>query len=128
MWEGFDEPYHLAYVGFVAQHGRPPGYAEASFPAAYGAALQLLPSALGDAPRFETWRRLPPEERASRRARAQRSATGRPRSRSTSLPITSGSSLRLFYYAAAPIAWLLRHASLPQLVVGVRLFCVLLAL
>src|SRR6185295_47197 len=33
----------------------------------------------------------------------------------------------LFYYVAAPIAWLLRRAGLPALVIGLRIFCVLLA-
>jgi hypothetical protein len=127
MWEGFDEPYHLAYVGFVAQNGRPPGFEEPSIPAEYGDALELLPSALGKAPRFSDWSRLPPSERAARRARVERSATGLAGPPRYLFRNYERQQSPLFYYAAAPVAWLLRKTSLPQMVVGVRLFCVLLA-
>ena len=127
MWEGFDEPYHLGYITFVAQNGRPPGYEEPSLPAAYAEALALLPSVFGQAPSFRDWRRLPAAERASRRARAARSPTGvAPPPRYVSRNYERQQP-PLFYYAAAPVAWLLRDGSLPQLVVGMRLFCVLLA-
>ena len=67
------------------------------------------------------------EERASRRALAARSATGvAPPPRYVSRNYERQQP-PLFYYAAAPVAWLLRNTSLPEIVVGVRLFCVLVA-
>jgi hypothetical protein len=125
IWEGFDEPYHLAYVAFVAEHGRPPGYLEPSFPADYAAAVDLLPSHFSRAPDFRQWRRLPPEERASRRERDARIiAVGPPQYLSRNY---ERQQPPLFYFVAAPAARALATSGLPGLVVGMRLFCVLLA-
>ncbi len=128
IWEGFDEPFHLAYVTFVAQHGRPPGYEEPSFPIQFYRLMPLLPSRfVPGAPSFEAWRRWTPQERATRRALAGQTDSGLPARQPYAHENYERQQPPLFYYAAAPVAWLLRDASLPQLVVGLRLFCVLLA-
>src|SRR5262245_21384207 len=115
VWDGFDEPFHLAYALFVTDHGRPPGLHEPSFPADMVRAIPALPTFLGqrgaarrwrEAPSFETWRAMPPGERARRRALA---------SRFSSRPYDGENYERqqgpLFYYVAAPLAWLFRGAS-----------------
>ncbi len=126
MWEGFDEPYHLAYVVFVAQNGRPPGYTEPSFPADFGEALEDLPSHLGRAPDFRRWRQLPPQDRTLRR---QHAGGIRPGARPPRYLFRNYERQQppLFYFVAAPAARALAASGLPGLLVGLRLFCVLLA-
>ncbi len=128
-WDGFDEPFHVAYVEFVADHGRPPGFAEPSFPADYYEALPLLPSAIGHgAVDFREWRALGPDERAARRARAAAIGAGRIRGER---PYRHANYERqqppLFYYVAAPFARLLRGAGIAGLLIGLRILCVLFA-
>ena len=128
IWEGFDEPFHVAYVTFVAQNGRPPGYEEPSFPGRYHRVLRILPSWLGSGiPSFQQWQKLKPEERAARRALAGSpgSAIGSPQQYEHEN--YERQQPPLFYYVAAPVAWVLRRGSLPQLFVALRLFCVLIA-
>lgn len=128
IWEGFDEPFHVAYVTFVAQNGRPPGYEEPSFPARYHRVLRTLPSWLGNGiPSFRQWQQLKPEERAARRALAGSPASGVGSPQRYEHENYERQQPPLFYYLAAPVAWILRDGSLPQLVVGLRLLCVLIA-
>jgi hypothetical protein len=131
LWDGFDEAFHLAYVLFVAEEGRPPGLHEPSFPADMVRAIPALPTFLGgrggaprwrDAPSFEAWRAMSPDERLRRRALASRFAYR---------PYDGENYERqqgpLFYVLSAPFARLLRGASMPAVVVGMRLWCVLVA-
>jgi len=127
LWEGFDEPFHLAYLTFVARHGRPPGYLEPSMPVEYARIGSLLPSWFPHAPSFEKWRRQTPLSREAVRREAAQVGSGM-----VGAPRYLGTNYErqhppLFYYAAAPAAWLLRGASLPVFLVGMRFFCVLLA-
>ncbi|MGE5275420.1 MAG: glycosyltransferase family 39 protein [Acidobacteriota bacterium] len=128
IWEGFDEPFHVAYVTFVARNGRPPGYEERSYPVEYRRILRILPSWLGSGiPTFRQWQQLKPDERAARRSLA-----GRPGSAMGSPPQYESANYErqqppLFYYLAAPFAWILSRSSLAELIVGLRLFCVLIA-
>jgi hypothetical protein len=128
MWDGFDEPFHVAYVDFVARHGRPPGFLEKSFPAYYYRALWALPSFIGHgAPGFPAWRDLTAAERAARRDSAAILARPGPGG-----PVYVHNNYErqqppLFYYVAAPVAWLFRNATLPERVVALRLFGVFLS-
>jgi 4-amino-4-deoxy-L-arabinose transferase-like glycosyltransferase len=127
IWDGFDEPFHVAYAAFVAENGRPPGFDERSFPSAYYAALPLLPSVVGHgAPDFRAWRQLSPEERSFRRGRAARLIAS-PVPANYAFANYERQQPPLFYILAAPVAWLFRHASVPVFVIALRLFCVLLA-
>lgn len=127
IWDGFDEPFHAAYAAFVAETGRPPGFAEPSFPSAYYDALPLLPSVVDHgAPGFGAWRQLTPEERALRRERAAR-ISANPTPASYAHANYERQQPPLFYVLAAPVAWMFRRASVPGFVIALRLFCVLLA-
>lgn len=128
MWDGFDEPGHLAYVAFVADHGRPPNFVEKSFPTTYVEANKHLPSTVGvGAPTFKEWRAMTPEQRAEHRALAAKITTETAASDS----YISGNYERqqgpLFYYLAAPAYLLVESLPLPKILVVMRLFCVLLA-
>jgi dolichyl-phosphate-mannose-protein mannosyltransferase len=127
VWEGFDEPYHLAYVTFVARHGRPPAFDEPSLPVEYARLTPLLPSWLPHAPSFDRWRRERPEWRAASRVQAMRVGSGLSGPAQYIRINYERQHPPLFYYVAAPFAWLMRAASLPSFIVGVRLFCVLVA-
>lgn len=128
MWDGFDEPGHLAYVLFIDDHGRPPGFAEPSFPRFFVDVNSYLPSTVGHgAPSFAAWRNMSPGERQRNRAVADQLARDPNRYRL----YISGNYERqqgpVFYYLAAIPAYFLRWLSLPKVVVAMRLFCVLLA-
>lgn len=129
MWDGFDEPFHLALVEFVADHGRPPGFTEPSFPAIYVTANRQLPSMVGyGAPTFDEWRAMHEDERTRRRA----TAVAQTRNRHEAGPTYAGPNYErqqgpLFYYLAAPLFALVRSWSLPAQLVALRLFCVLIA-
>ena len=128
VWEGFDEPFHLAYVTFVAAHGRPPGFREPSFPTEYYRLSPLLPSWFARGVlSFRAWRALDPAERTSRRVRAGSTGAGVGGRGPYAHENYERQQPPLFYYAAAPVARVLRGASLPAVLVGLRLFCVLLA-
>ena len=127
MWAGFDEPGHLAYVDFVAENGRPPGFTEPSIPESYYAALPLAPSHVGlGAPDFPAWRALSEPERARRVARRAEATTlaSAPGYRGANYERQQGP---LFYWVAAPVARAFRTCALLDRMVAVRLFCVLLA-
>jgi hypothetical protein len=127
MWNGFDEPGHLAYIAFVAEHGRPPGYQEPSFPRLYVETNRYLPSHVGNgAPSFPRWRSMTAEQRETSRAMAARVST----SMSATTYISANYERQqgpLFYYLAAPFYLAVRHMALPKIVVALRLFCILLA-
>lgn len=128
MWDGFDEPFHVAYVGFVAEHGRPPGYKEPSFPKLYLDANALLPSMVGHgAPTFTQWRAMDASTRAAKRA----SVAELTRARGLGGDFVGENYERqhgpLFYYLAAPVYLATKGCSLPVQVVVLRLFCTLLA-
>ena len=128
MWEGFDEPGHLAYILFIDDHGRPPGFDEPSFARFFVEANRHLPSGVGrGAPTFAQWRAMAQAERNRNRAIADQLARDPNRYRD----YISGNYERqqgpVFYFLAAIPGFLLRHLTLPKLVVAMRLFCVLLA-
>src|SRR5581483_2528940 len=128
MWEGFDEPGHLAYILFIDDHGRPPGFTEPSFPKFFVDANAFLPSVVAHgAPSFAQWQAMTPAERDLDRARADQLAKNPDRYR----VYISGNYERqqgpLFYYIAAIPGFVLRRLTLPKLLVAMRLFCVLLA-
>jgi hypothetical protein len=128
MWDGFDEPGHLAYILFIDEHGRPPGFHELSFPGFFVEANRFLPSFVGHgAPNFAQWRAMPRAERDRSRAMADQLARNPDRYRI----YISGNYERqqgpLFYYLAAVPGFVLRRLTLPKLLVAMRLFCVLLA-
>lgn len=129
MWDGFDEPFHLAYAVFVADHGRPPGFQEASFPRILLDANQHLPSFLGyGAPSFAEWRAISSEAQSLAREAVRRQTAGRVvGSRDYLGPNYERQQGPLFYYLAAPLVRVLGFTSLPALLVGLRLFCVGLA-
>ena len=128
IWDGFDEPFHHAYIAFVAEHGRPPGFKEPSFPQLYVDANRLLPSMVGHgAPTFTEWAAMPPAERDAKRTALQ------------AMTASQGSGGRyagenyerqhgpVFYMLAAPLYVAVRNLPLNEQVVFLRLFCVLLA-
>ncbi|HUP60143.1 MAG TPA: glycosyltransferase 87 family protein [Thermoanaerobaculia bacterium] len=128
MWDGFDEPGHLAYVAFIADHGRPPNFVENSFPTTYVEANKHLPSTVGvGAPPFKEWRAMTADQRAHHRAMAAKITTERAASDS----YISGNYERqqgpLFYYLATPAYLLVESLPLPKILVAMRLYCVLLA-
>ena len=134
MWNGFDEPFHLAYVTFVAEHGRPPGFVEPAVPEYYFSAMPLLPNGVGalsggtHAPSFGAWRMMSPAAQAARRAQAEAVTRPTPNERHRyGSPDYERQQPPLFYYVAAPVARLFRDVSLPTLLVVMRLFCVLVA-
>jgi len=127
VWEGFDEPYHLAYVTFVARHGRPPAFDEPSLPVEYARLTPLLPSWLPHAPSFDRWRREGVAWRQASRERARNVGSGMAGPEQYVRTNYERQHPPLFYYAAAPLAWLMRAASLPSFLIGARLYCVLLA-
>lgn len=130
MWDGFDEPFHLALVDFIADHGRPPGFKELSFPHYIVDANRQLPSAVGfGAPTFAQWRALSETDRAEHRAVIDRQtrtlpASERQRYMGANYERQQGP---VFYYLAAPVSLVTRQLPLPERVVLMRLFCVLLA-
>ena len=128
MWDGFDEPAHLAYILFVDEHGRPPGFHEPSFPRFFVDENRFLPSMVGHgAPSFTEWRAMPAAERDRDRAIADQLARDPNRYR----VYMSGNYERqqgpLFYCLAALPGFFLRQLTLPKLLVAMRLFCVLVA-
>jgi hypothetical protein len=128
MWDGFDEPGHLAYILFIDDHGRPPGFDEPSFAQFFLDANRHLPSTVGlGAPTFVEWRKMPAAERERNRAILDQLARDPNRYR----VYMSGNYERqqgpVFYYLAAIPGFILRHLTLPKLVAAMRLFCVLLA-
>ena len=73
MWDGFDEPGHLAYILYIDDHGRVPGYTELSFPTFFLAANRYLPSAVGvGAPSFAQWHSMSQRDRDRFRSEADR--------------------------------------------------------
>lgn len=128
MWDGFDEPFHLAYIGFVAEHGRPPGFKEPSFPKLLVDANVLLPSMVGHgAPTFEQWANMSADERGAHRARLGAMTAGR-----GSGGVYVGENYErqhgpVFYALMAPAYIVTRHLPLNEQVVWLRLLCVLLA-
>ncbi len=128
MWDGFDEPGHLAYILFIDDHGRPPGFNEPSFARFFVEANRYLPSTVGlGAPTFAEWRRMPQAERERNRAIADQLAQDPNRYR----VYISGNYERqqgpVFYFLDAIPGFFLRHLTLPKLLVAMRLFCVLFA-
>jgi hypothetical protein len=64
---GFDEPGHLAYILFIDDHGRVPGFTEPSFPRFFLTVNRNLPSTVGvGAPSFAQWHAMSQQDRASR--------------------------------------------------------------
>lgn len=128
MWDNFDEPGHLAYILFIDDHGRPPGFDEPSFPKFFIEANRYLPSMVGSgAPDFQTWGAMSPAMRDRSRALADQLARDPRR-----YTLYAGGNYErqqgpVFYYLAAIPAFVLRKLTLPKLVVAMRLFCVLLA-
>src|SRR5690348_15069385 len=110
MWEGFDEPGHLAYILFIDDHGRPPGFNEPSFPKFFVDANLFLPSGVGHgAPTFAQWRAMTPDQRDLSRARADQLAKNPNRYR---IYISSNYERQQgppFYFIAAIPALVLRH-------------------
>jgi len=128
MWEGFDEPGHLAYILFIDDHGRPPGFDEPSFPKFFVDANADLPSVVGHgAPTFAQWRAMTRAQRDFDRARADQLAKNPDRYRVYISNNYERQQGPLFYYLAAIPAFFLRHLTLPKLLVAMRIFCVLLA-
>lgn len=128
VWEGFDEPFHVAYAAFFAEHGRPPGFAEPSFPSFYYRVLPLLPSRVGNgAPGYSEWRRLAPAERARRRAAVETARPDASERRSYAHANYERQQPPLFYALASPIAGLFARGPLPDLVLALRLYCLLIA-
>src|SRR5579884_924920 len=119
MWEGFDEPGHLAYILFIDDHGRPPGFNEPSFPKFFVDANALLPSVVGHgAPTFVQWRAMTAPQRDASRARADQLAKNRDRYRVYVSSNYERQQGPLFYYIAAIPAFFLRHLTLPKLLVA----------
>src|SRR5690242_18200720 len=121
MWAGFDEPFHLAYVTFVAEHLRPPGFSEPALPFYYLSARPLLPSGVPNffgirVPNFVEWRTMPPAERAARRTQVATVTCPTPSERHRyAFKDYERQQPPLFYYLAAPVARLFRDATLPTL-------------
>ncbi len=128
MWDNFDEPGHLAYILFIDDHLRPPGYEEPSFPKYFVDANAHLPSTVGHgAPAFAQWRAMSASDRDRERALADQLA-GNPRRYTDYVsPNYERQQGPLFYWIAAIPGLVLRRLTLPKLVVAMRLFCVLLA-
>ncbi|HXI13635.1 MAG TPA: hypothetical protein VNM92_13480 [Thermoanaerobaculia bacterium] len=130
MWDGFDEPFHLAYVTFVANHGRPPGFSEPSFPGLILEANRTLPSFLGyGAPSFREWSQMTHGERAAKRSEHDRMTGGTLSGKGV---IYTGPNYErqqgpLYYYLAAPVAIACSSCNLAHLLVALRLFSVILA-
>ena len=128
MWDGFDEPGHLAYILFIDDHGRPPGFNEPSFAQFFIDANRHLPSTVGvGAPTFVQWRNMSPAERERHRAAADQLARDPNRYRIYASGNYERQQGPVFYYLAAIPGFFLRQLTLPKLVVAMRLFCVLLA-
>ncbi len=74
LWEGFDEPFHYAYVQTVSREGRAPVRKVDGISAEVRASLELAPAShvvqrnLPGVTTYAEWFRLPAEERARRRA------------------------------------------------------------
>jgi hypothetical protein len=123
MWDGFDEPFHLAYVEFVAAHGRPPGFHEPSLPAHYLTLNRNLPSMVGyGAPSFVEWKAMGEDERlVHRRAAGAWKPAGADGTASYAGENYERQQGPLFYFLAAPVSLLFREVSLPLL--RTDLFC-----
>lgn len=128
MWDGFDEPGHLAYILFIADHGRPPGFSELSFPKFFVDANRYLPSAVGHgAPTFVEWRAMSSDQRDRSRAIADQLAQNPNRYRTYISSNYERQQGPVFYFLAAVPGHFLRDLPLPKLLVSMRLFCVFLA-
>ncbi|PYQ28095.1 MAG: hypothetical protein DMF56_16770 [Acidobacteria bacterium] len=130
MWDGYDEPFHLAYVQFVADHGRPPGFTEPSFPKYILDTNRFLPSAVKyGAPSFVEWRHLKKEDKRQRRHELHNATAKMPASVRMSYmsPNYERQQGPLYYFVVAPVAKLFHNASLPVLLVILRIASVLLA-
>src|SRR5439155_12168930 len=76
-----------------------------------------------EAPGFREWRAMDRDTRARRRAGASGPVVSRPYGGAN----YERQQAPLFYFLSAPVALLFRRASLPGLVVALRVWCVLLA-
>ena len=109
MWDGFDEPFHLAYAEFVAVHHRPPHFGEPALPDYYLRTNKYLPSTVGyGAPSFGVWREYSDAQRRRLRGAAAAShvfGSQRPTYVGENYERQQGPA---FYYLAAPFLLLFR--------------------
>lgn len=131
LWNGFDEPYHLAYAEYLARFGKVPGYPPApAIPGHYFDATRLLPGhvAMVGAPSFADWAFRSEEARSSARA-LERAATAGAWRGETEFPWGNYERQQppLYYVVLAPAAWLLSGLPLSERLVLLRLASVLLA-
>ena len=115
MWDGFDEPGHLAYILYIDDHGRVPGYTELSFPTFFLAANPYLPSAVGvGAPSFAQWHSMSQRDRDRFRSEADRLSRDPDRYRIYASSNYQRQQGPFFYYLAAKAGISMRPAHSKQ--------------
>lgn len=129
LWEGFDEPFHYAYVERLATHGDFPVTGKTPLTAEIWESLRLAPSSyvvqrnLPFVTSFSEYFALPATEREARRARL--------RALSPALRLESVSGTANYEAQQAPLAYLVLAAPdrfwaglpLPARILRLRLFC-----
>jgi hypothetical protein len=123
LWEGFDEPFHYAYVQFIARSRAIPVMNRTSISQEIRESLnavpvsrllsQVVPGSLS----FEEWSKLSEAQKLARRSRLQllTIAMG---ARSDTIVNYEAQQAPLAYFVCAPFDWLLSALALPA-----RIFC-----
>jgi hypothetical protein len=134
LWEGFDEPFHYAFVEHVATHGALPVYGAAHVALDVEESLRLAPASvpvrenLPYVMTFSEYFALPAAERASRRAALWRIPAGwRETVRAGANSNYEAQQAPLAYVALAPLDMLWASAPLPARVLRLRLVCTISA-
>ena len=134
LWEGFDEPFHYAYVEHVATRGALPVFGAADVPLEVEESVRLTPASapvrenLPYVMTFSEYFALPAAERAARRAALWRTPT---EWRGTVKPGANSNyeaqQAPLAYLALAPLDILWAREPLPVRVLRLRLVCAVAA-
>jgi len=130
MWEGFDEPFHYAYVQHIAEHGWLPPLSAPSVSQEILESLQLFPTTYHlshlTPMRFKNFWELSPVDRLRSR-RSLDSIEPASRSQLTHLVNYQTQHPPLYYLLCAPVYLISRHLSLVDRVFILRSLSLLLA-
>ncbi|MBV9303295.1 MAG: hypothetical protein JOY62_00595 [Acidobacteriaceae bacterium] len=126
LWEGFDEPFHYAYVESLAA-GRLPILQHTRIPSELRESLKLTPvgpilhRSLPGSIVYSDWFALPPEERFARR-NALESLRSKAAAQPSDLINYEAQQAPLAYALLVPLELLISSMSLPQRILVIRLF------
>ncbi len=126
LWEGFDEPFHYAYVQSIARShdipviNRTPISQEVRESLEAVPLSRLLSQVVPGSVSFEEWSKLTESQKLARRNQLQ-SLTTAMGARSDSIVNYEAQQAPLAYFAYAPFDWLLSGMALPSRILCLRL-------